>query len=61
MAKTYIPEANDDATDLHNYLTRYQAKLLLNSPTSDQITALANLITCLLTFITEWPKPPPAV
>lgn len=59
--KTYVPEANDVATDLHKYLTRYQAKLLLTSPSADQIAALSELITCLLTFITKWPKPPPNV
>lgn len=59
MAKTYIPEANDDAADLHRYLTRYQAKLMLSSPSAPQIEALVDLIACLVTFIQQWPKPPP--
>lgn len=58
MAKTYVPEANDDASDLHRYLTRYQAKLMLTAPTSDQIAALTDLIACLVNFIQKWPKPP---
>lgn len=60
MPKTYIPQANDEATDLHRYLTRYQAKLMAGSVTSDQIAALTELISCLVNFINKWPKPPVA-
>lgn len=59
MAKTYVPSANFFAVGLHKYLTRYQAKLS-DGKTTDQIAALADLISCLLTFIQKWPKVPPS-
>jgi len=62
MPKTYIPEANELAAALHRYLTRYQVKLtegVLEPPTVDQLAALASLIACVVTFLQEWPKPPP--
>ena len=55
-AKTYVPSANTLATALHFYLTRYQTKLSAGK-TADQIAALAELISCLVTFIEKWPKP----
>jgi len=64
MVKTYIPKANDEAEDLHRYLTRYQAKLMagvLTPPSAEQLEALADLLVCLVTFIQRWPKPPPDV
>lgn len=54
--KTYVPSANMIANKLHEYLTRYQEKLV-NDKTAGQIAALAALIECLATFIEEWPKP----
>lgn len=56
--KTYVPKANDESADLHRYLTRYQAKLLAGSPSAEQISALTDLILCLVQFIQKWPKPP---
>lgn len=56
--KTYVPSANAIANRLHEYLTRYEEKLI-DDKTSDQLTALAELIACLATFIQKWPKPPP--
>jgi len=58
MAKTYIPGAVDVANATHRYLTRWQAALSLGA-TSGQITALANLVACLATFLQEWRKPDP--
>lgn len=57
--KTYIPGAVDVANAAHRYLTRWQENLLENEVTSDQIAALAELITCLATFLSKWRKPPP--
>lgn len=57
MAKTYVPSANSIANRLHEYLTRYEEKLVADK-TSEQLTALAELIACLATFIAKWPKPP---
>lgn len=58
MAKTYIPGAVDIATASHKYLSRYQAKLTVGA-TTDQIAALADLITCLAAFLAKWFKPTP--
>lgn len=56
--RTYVPQANFIANKLHEYLTRYEEKLV-DDKTSEQLTALAELIACLATFIQKWPKPPP--
>lgn len=54
--KTYIPQANDLASTLQKYLTRYQTKM---APTAsiEQQEALTELINCLIVFIIRWPKP----
>jgi len=57
VPKTYVPTANFLAVQFHKFLTRYQPKLV-EGKSSDQITALTNLIACLLNFINDWPKPP---
>jgi len=57
MAKTYIPGAVDVAKHTHKYLTRYQATLTIGA-TTEQTTALVELIACLSTFLTKWFKPP---
>lgn len=57
MAKTYVPMAVSLAGGLHKRLTRYQAQLV-NEKSSDQVTALAELISCLANFLAKWPKPP---
>ena len=58
MARTYIPSAVTIADQAHKYLTRYQAKLTVGA-TTEQVTALLELITCLSVFLTKWFKPPP--
>jgi hypothetical protein len=55
--KTYIPGAVDAATFAHKYLSRWQSVMLVGA-TSGQVTALANLITCLAQFLVDWKKPP---
>ena len=57
MPKTYIPMAVDGAAWLHKRLTRYQTTLSAGA-SADQLVALAELITCLGTFLTKWHKPP---
>lgn len=57
MAKTYVPMAVAFAEALHKRLSRYQTQLS-NGKTSDQLTALAELISCLANFLQKWPKPP---
>lgn len=59
MAKTYIPGAVDIAKTTHKYLTKYQATLSIGA-TTDQLTALTELIACLSAFLTKWFKPPVA-
>jgi hypothetical protein len=54
--KTYVPGAVDVAHASMKYLSRYQGTLTAGA-TSQQITALANLIACLATFLQEWHKP----
>jgi hypothetical protein len=56
MAKTYIPGAVDIAKASHKYLTRYQTTLTAGA-SSDQITALIELISCLAAFLSKWHKP----
>jgi hypothetical protein len=56
MAKTYIPGAVDIATTTHKYLSRWQSKLTAGA-TTDQITALVELIACLASFLSRWHKP----
>lgn len=59
MAKrTYVPQANSLSDRLHEYLTRYEEKLVVGK-TGDQLAALAELIACLAAFVQKWPKPPP--
>lgn len=56
--KTYVPGANDTARKLDKYLNRYE-EVLSQGKTTEQLTALANLIACLAEFIQKWPKPDP--
>lgn len=56
--KTYVPMAVSLAGGLHKRLTRYQVTLE-KGKTSEQLTALAELIACLAQFLQRWPKPPP--
>lgn len=57
MARTYIPGAVDIAGTAHKYLTRYQSTLTAGA-SAGQITALAELVACLATFLQNWTKPP---
>jgi len=59
MAKTYVPSAVDKASDLGKYFGRWQAQLLLQADTPAKITALANLVACIASFLQEWHKPTP--
>ena len=56
-SKTYVPMAVSFADALHKRLTRYETQLQ-NGKTSEQLTALAELISCLAAFLLKWPKPP---
>lgn len=58
MAKTYVPSAVDLASKAHKYLTRYQATLTAGA-TTEQVTALVELISCLATFLNNWHKAAP--
>jgi hypothetical protein len=55
--KTYIPSAVDISIRLHKYLTRYQ-ETLIEGADADKLSALADLLACLVNFINKWPKPP---
>lgn len=57
MPKTYVPMAVSWAEGLHKRLTKYQATLAADK-TSEQLTALAELIACLAQFLQKWHKPP---
>jgi hypothetical protein len=56
MARTFYPGAVLIAQQCHKYLTRYQSSLVPDI-TSDQASALADLIICLAAFLAKWPKP----
>jgi hypothetical protein len=56
--RTYVPMAVSFGEKLHKRLTRYQTQLSVDK-TTDQLTALAELIACLADFLAKWPKPPP--
>jgi hypothetical protein len=56
--KTYVPMAVYWANGLYTRLTKYQ-ETLAQDKTSEQLTALAELVACLATFLAKWPKPPP--
>lgn len=58
MTKTYIPTANNKAADLNRYFAKWAAQMSVGA-SADQLTALANLIACIATFLQKWPKPPP--
>ena len=55
--KTYIPSEVDISIRLHKYLTRYQ-ETLIEGADADKLSALADLLACLVNFINKWPKPP---
>jgi len=57
MHKTYVPMAVSYADAIHKRLTRYQTQLSVDK-TTDQLTALSDLIACLAAFLHKWPKPP---
>jgi hypothetical protein len=57
MSKTYVPMAVSFADALHKRLTRYHTQLSADK-TGEQLTALAELISCLANFLVKWPKPP---
>lgn len=57
MSKTYVWGAVTIADKAHKYLTRYQAQLSVGA-TTDQLTALTELIACIAVFLTKWFKPP---
>lgn len=58
MAKTYIPQAVDEAQQLGTYFARWGAKMSVGA-TSEQLVALANLATCIAAFLQVWLKPVP--
>ena len=58
MAKLYIDGSVGVVRAAQKYLVRWQPKLVAGA-TVDQITALANLITCITAFLVEWHKIPP--
>jgi hypothetical protein len=58
MAKTYVPQAVDEANRLGKYLGRWQIQLLAQADTAEKITALADLAACIARFLAVWVKPP---
>lgn len=59
MTKTYYPGAVSVVSKANNYLTRWQDLMLQrNALTTDQISALASLISCIADFLAKWPKVP---
>lgn len=57
MAKTYVPMAVFFSQELYKRLARYNVQLQ-EGKTSEQLTALAELLSCLANFLAKWPKPP---
>jgi hypothetical protein len=58
MARTYIPQAVDEAQRLSTYFARWSAKMSVGA-SSEQLVALANLAACLAEFLQVWFKPTP--
>jgi len=58
MARTYIPQAVDEAQQLANYFARWGAKMSIGA-SAEQLVALANLTACIAEFLQVWFKPPP--
>jgi len=58
MAKLYIDGGVTVARAAQKYLTRWQPKMIQGA-TTGQVTALANLISCLAQFLNEWHKATP--
>lgn len=58
MAKTYVDGAVVITAKAQKYLTRWQPKLV-QGKTTEQITALADLIACIATFLSKWHKSTP--
>jgi len=58
MPKTYIPSAVDVVNHANRYLNRWQAKMTIDA-TTDQITALVDLLACIAVFLQKWKKPNP--
>lgn len=58
MAKLYIDGGVTVVRAAQKYLTRWQPKMVQGASTA-QVAALANLITCLANFLTEWHKATP--
>lgn len=57
-SKTYIPGAVVVTEKALKYLTRYQGVLSAGASTQ-QLSAIADLIACLAKFLQEWHKPSP--
>jgi len=58
MAKTYIPSAVDKTHDLQKYFAKWSSQMSVGA-SPGQLLALANLVSCIATFLVEWHKPPP--
>lgn len=58
MARTYVPQAVDEAQKLGNYFARWGAKMSIGASPA-QLVALANLAACIAEFLQVWFKPAP--
>jgi len=58
MAKTYIDGSVTVVRAAQKYLTRWQSKMVQGA-TTDQITALTDLIACIAQFLSKWHKATP--
>jgi len=58
MAKLYIDGGVTVARTAQKYLTRWQSKMIIGA-TTEQITALTDLITCIAAFLAKWHKATP--
>jgi len=56
--KTYVPGAVNIANRLSKYLDRYQVTLTAGFD-AEQLSAYADLVACLATFLSKVLKPPP--
>lgn len=58
MAKLYIDGGVTVVQAASKYLSRWQSKMVIGA-TTDQVTALTELIACIAVFLAKWHKATP--
>ena len=58
VAKLYIDGSVTVVRAAQKYLSRWQSKMVIGA-TTDQVTALTELIACIAVFLAKWHKAAP--